>query len=102
MIVMEFLQNGDLLSYLEKKKPESVLKLIYLYLNTCIHLYCICCRPGTFCDSTLSKTLLKFCRNIADGMKYLSEKGFIHRDLATRNILLDKDVKCKVTTTLAF
>ena len=40
--------------------------------------------------------LLKFCREIAEGMKYLSLKGFIHRDLAARNILLDKDMKCKV------
>ena len=40
--------------------------------------------------------LLRFCREVADGMKYLSSKGFVHRDLAARNILLDKKVQCKV------
>ena len=46
--------------------------------------------------SNVRRRLLRFCREIAEGMKYLSLKGFIHRDLAARNILLDKDMKCKV------
>ena len=29
-------------------------------------------------------------------MSYLSKKGFIHHDLAARNILLDKRWRCKV------
>ena len=37
-----------------------------------------------------------FCQEIADGMRYLSQKGFIHRDLAARNVLLTADIKCKV------
>ena len=47
-------------------------------------------------DPDLPKKLLQFCLEIADGMNYLSKKGFIHRDLAARNILLDKDWCCKV------
>ena len=42
--------------------------------------------------------LLKFCREIADAMDYLSKKGFIHRDLAARNILLNEEYNCKVGT----
>ena len=42
------------------------------------------------------KELLRFCKEIADGMNYLSRKGFIHRDLAARNILLTADTRCKV------
>ena len=44
----------------------------------------------------LPSTLLRFCQEIADGMRYLSQKGFIHRDLAARNVLLTADIKCKV------
>ena len=46
---------------------------------------------------TLPTQLLQFCREIADGMQYLSNKGFVHRDLAARNILLDKGLKCHVS-----
>ena len=40
--------------------------------------------------------LLSFCRQIAAGLDYLSKKHFVHRDLATRNILLSYDYVCKV------
>ena len=50
------------------------------------------------CSDIHAIQLLQFCREIADGMMYLSNKGFVHRDLAARNILLDKNLKCKVTT----
>ena len=51
---------------------------------------------STHC-ADLPHKLLRFCREIADGMKYLSNKGFVHRDLAARNILLDGKIKCKVS-----
>ena len=43
--------------------------------------------------------LLKFCKEIAAGMVYLSGKRFIHRDLAVRNILVSENVICKVSYT---
>ena len=41
--------------------------------------------------------LLKFCQEIADAMDYLSKKGFIHRDLVARNILLSEQYIAKVS-----
>ena len=48
--------------------------------------------PGQF----TSQMLLGFARDVGRGMNYLSNKCFIHRDLATRNILLTEDNVCKV------
>lgn len=39
---------------------------------------------------------LKFSREIAQGMFYLSYKGYIHRDLAARNVVLAGKT-CKVS-----
>ena len=44
----------------------------------------------------LKRDLLRFCRQIAAGMNYHSNKQFIHRDLAARNILVSSDDVCKV------
>ena len=40
--------------------------------------------------------LLKFCRQVAEGLSYLAGKSFVHRDIAARNILLDTEHNCKV------
>ena len=47
-------------------------------------------------DPALPTTLLKFCRQVAEGLSYLAGKSFVHRDIAARNILLDKEHNCKV------
>ena len=46
----------------------------------------------------LGSQLLCFSRHIANGMDYLTLRGYIHRDLAARNILLTKDNICKVSS----
>ena len=44
----------------------------------------------------LGSELLKFSRQIASGMAYLSKKAFVHRDLAARNVLVNNSMTCKV------
>ena len=47
--------------------------------------------------SQLEHQFLRFMREIAAGMGYLSGKAFVHRDLAARNVLLDQKFTCKVS-----
>ena len=56
-------------------------------------------REGEGVDSGLPHTLLSYCRQIISGLSYLAKKGFVHRDIAARNILLSEDHEtCKVWT----
>ena len=61
---------------------------------------CIICsilqRLGETTSKDLHILLLKFSRQISDGMDYLAKKCFIHRDLAARNILVTDNYVCKV------
>ena len=47
-------------------------------------------------DVPSPQQLLKFCRDIASGMRHLVTKNFVHRDLAARNVLLNDNLICKV------
>eukprot|EP01137_Pigoraptor_chileana_P030836 Opistho-2@17850 len=67
LLVLEFMSNGSLLSYLEAKR-----------------------------DDLSRKILMCMCRDIAAGMVVLERRGLVHRDLAARNILVDSDGTCKI------
>ncbi|VDM85936.1 unnamed protein product [Strongylus vulgaris] len=42
------------------------------------------------------KQLLMFAVQISYGLEYLSSKGFVHRDVAARNILVNGKNACKI------
>lgn len=64
MIVMERVSERSLLSYIEE-------------------------RGFTEASPLPLPTLLEFASHAAAGLKYLTEHGIVHRDVAARNILLD-------------
>lgn len=67
MILLPFMLHGSLKNYI--KNPSLMLTV---------------------------RDLLLFSEQVADGMRYLSEKKFVHRDLATRNCMLDETLIVKV------
>ncbi|XP_060716649.1 ephrin type-A receptor 6 [Tachysurus vachellii] len=68
MIVVEYMENGSLDSFLRKHDGHfTIIQLVGML------------------------------RGIASGMMYLSDIGYVHRDLAARNILVDDNLVCKVS-----
>eukprot|EP00731_Ephydatia_muelleri_P021558 Em0014g149a len=79
-MVMPFMANGSLLSYL--KNNRSSLLLAQAADEEKIH--------------TAQKLLMKMCYQVVQGMAYLAENKFVHRDLAARNCMIDEDGVIKV------
>jgi serine/threonine protein kinase len=67
LVVLEFCEHGSLLSYLKK-----------------------------YAEHVEEEHRLQFAHGCACGLAYLSSRGFVHRDIASRNILLSSDMTCKV------
>ena len=77
-VMMEYMENGDLNQYLVNF--DNIVQETEDTGDMSIRAY----------------TLTKMAAEIANGMKYLSSKNFIHRDLATRNCLVGKDMRVKI------
>lgn len=127
MIVVEYMENGALDSFLRVSKEykkltltqmcnSSLLKNVFsiilffyyyivvaLLLDCYYYIYCLLfslslCRPLQTRDGQFTVLqLVGMMRGIAVGMTYLSEMGYVHRDLAARNILVDENLVCKVS-----
>ncbi|XP_038072074.1 BDNF/NT-3 growth factors receptor-like [Patiria miniata] len=81
-VIVEYLAKGDLkkvLSEYREKDPGAE------YSNL----------PGV--SKSLARTLVKFARDVANGMAYISSQKYVHRDLAARNVLVGDDLVCKVS-----
>lgn len=87
MLIMEYAENGKLQTYL--RSCRSLSNQSYSYITRCDSELLL---PR----STSSRELTKFSYHIAKGMEYVASQGIIHRDLASRNILVSKEKVCKV------
>ena len=67
MVILEYCEHGSLKSFLEAS--ENLTEL----------------------------TRLSFAGDCAAGLAYLAGRGFIHRDIASRNVLLSSEKKCKIS-----
>jgi serine/threonine protein kinase len=68
MVLLPFMKNGDLRSYISNEKNRPTVR-----------------------------QLITWGIEIADGMEYLSSLKFVHRDLATRNCMLDENLICRIS-----
>lgn len=83
MVIFEYIPYGDLLGFLRRSRGVDD-----NYYND----------PDVRPSSSLtSQQLLKFAREIADGMAFLADNKIIHRDLAARNVLVGEEETCKIT-----
>lgn len=80
-VLVDYMAKGDLNSFLRFRSP-------YTNPANC---------PKDQDDTTLQTMLVGFAVQIANGMEYLSELGFVHRDLATRNCLIDENLVVKIS-----
>ena len=79
MIVLEMMNNGNLRSYLRATRSQEE------YYNLHGNSSCL-----------TERQLLQFAVDIASGMEGIASLQLLHRDLATRNILLDDNLTCKI------
>jgi len=68
LVLLPYMSNGDLRSYILNEKNRPTVR-----------------------------QLITWGIEIADGMEYLSSLKFVHRDLATRNCMLDENLVCRIS-----
>nr|CAB38028.1 scavenger receptor tyrosine kinase [Geodia cydonium] len=79
LIVLPFMANGDLRSYLMSKRDPSVTT-----------------KFTHFPQGLDEERALVMCLEVARGMEYLSNSSFVHRDLAARNCMVSGELTVRV------
>jgi serine/threonine protein kinase len=92
---MEFMDNGDLHSFLTKNRG--------LLVNTSGYKSAVSASGGNsssnreaFFNQNCEVLVHKMALEIADGMAYLESKNLVHRDLAARNCMVSSDYTIKI------
>ncbi|KAJ8306583.1 hypothetical protein KUTeg_017128 [Tegillarca granosa] len=85
-LLFEFMNKGDLNGFLRLCSPDN-----YIMRRQSVEVFST--------DSTRIDNVekLNIALQIAAGMVYLSERGYVHRDLATRNCLVGDNMAVKIS-----
>lgn len=89
-LLFEYMAYGDLNEFLRSMSPHTMCSLSHSDLSTRAQVS----SPGPPPLSCAEQ--LGIARQVAAGMAYLSERKFVHRDLATRNCLVGEDMVVKI------
>ncbi|XP_028635807.1 muscle, skeletal receptor tyrosine-protein kinase isoform X7 [Grammomys surdaster] len=89
-LLFEYMAYGDLNEFLRSMSPHTVCSLSHSDLSTRARVS----SPGPPPLSCAEQ--LCIARQVAAGMAYLSERKFVHRDLATRNCLVGENMVVKI------
>lgn len=89
---MEYLPFGSLRDYLMKNKERIDHKNLLRYTSQ----ICKVLPVVPFCRVLCGAPDTRFVLLHLQGMEYLSSKRYIHRDLATRNILVESELRVKI------
>ncbi|TRZ18506.1 hypothetical protein HGM15179_008610 [Zosterops borbonicus] len=87
-LLFEYMAYGDLNEYLRDRSPRNLCSLAQDTLDTRPRLP----NPLALCCTSQ----LCIAKQVAAGMAYLSERKFVHRDLATRNCLVGENMVVKI------
>lgn len=85
-MLFQYMEHGDLNSYLRKHNTRGTMSNIAQLSGSQVDLQ----------GSLPIQLLVNMSINIAAGLEYLAQHHYIHRDLATRNCLIDSNFTVKI------